>query len=859
MGERALIVHGSSLLDRAYDTASPGRTGADGAPTHALYVMARALETAVGFKAPAFAVAVLDDAPRARDAPAAAQHEALAALLEGLGVSCVRAADAADVVAAYADAWLARGDDVVVVGSDKRLAQLVSENCWWYDAIKGARYTPDMVEKRFCVAPAQAAAWLALVGDDDTLPGVKGIGKKGATTLLQTYGSVDEGLAHVDDIKGRLGNALRAAPDEVRRQVERATLARGAAMPVPLEELSYRPPSDDERDALYAAHGFYEMLTHDGQSAGPAVACIEDAASLAAHITRWRTTTTALYAVTDDPSPPRGPLVGLLFATEDGAAAYVPAAGAAPLLHDEALVAYLEDAGAAKLGHNAKAAQVALARRGITLRGVVFDTEHASHLHEPSEMAPHDLERLCKRLLHQPLPEEDALRGVGRRRRALGDLPVRDVADFAAARARRLFALREKLAPGLAQDLLDEYAGLSDTLVRMELRGIACDADSLSRSGDDFERIGAGLAAEIYDLAGHEFLLSSTKQLGEVLFGELGLPVFRHTKTGWSTSNEALERIEHAHPIVPRVIRWRRLRRLTDTWVTALIAAIDDDGRVRSTFHPARSFSGRLVNSHPDLGRVPGRTPEMKRIRRAFAAPAGTVLMSVDYKQLGLYVLAHLTEDPALIEPLRAGADMHAITASLALQIPVEGMTRAQRQVGKVVNFATFASQGKSALAQQLGIEPAEAQAMIDRFFARYAKVRAFFDEQYHLAKTRGYIETIAGRRWPIGGLDNPDVHLRAYAERLSRRATHEASVADISRRALWHADLALQKAGLRTVPLLSILDEVLFEVPADEVEAAAEVAAEAMRHAFELVVPLRVGVKVGPNWADLKAWPAPR
>jgi DNA polymerase-1 len=338
-----------------------------------------------------------------------------------------------------------------------------------------------------------------------------------------------------------------------------------------------------------------------------------------------------------------------------------------------------------------------------------------------------------------------------------------------------------------------------------------------------------------------------------VLFEELKLPVAAKTKTGFSVSIEALERIENAHPIVPRVLRWRALRRLRDNWVLSLRRAVDTDGRVHSRFHPARSFSGQIVNSNPDLGRVPGRTPEMARIRRAFVAAPGRLLMSVDFNQLGLHVLAHLTKDPALVEPLRRHADMHTLTASAVLALPEEAITVEQRQLGKVVNFATFAGQGASALALQLGISAQQAKEYIARFDQHYAKVRAFQDEQLRLAREQGGIVTIAGRRWPIGGLESLDSQLRSYAERLARRATHEASVQDVSRRALLEADRAITRAGLGALPVLQVLDEVLFDVPEDELAEAARVCADAMRHAYELEVPLAVGVEAGTNWADLE------
>jgi DNA polymerase-1 len=394
---------------------------------------------------------------------------------------------------------------------------------------------------------------------------------------------------------------------------------------------------------------------------------------------------------------------------------------------------------------------------------------------------------------------------------------------------------------------------MEELCARMELSGIVVDPAELDRAEVAFAEIEAKLDREIFRLAGREFNINSGKQLGAVLFEELELPIASHTKTGWSTSIEALEKIEHAHPIVALVLRWRALRRLRDNWVHALRRCIDEDGRVHSRFDPARSFSGQLVNSNPDLGRVPGRTPEMARIRRAFVAAPGRLLMSVDFNQLGLHVLAHLTKDPALVEPLRERADMHRLTAGAVLAIPPEEITLEQRQLGKVVNFATFAGQGASALALTLGVSAQEAKDYIARFDRHYAKVRAFQDEQLRLARERGYIVTIAGRRWPIGGLESLDSHDRSYAERLARRATHEASVQDVSRRALRDADRAIRREGLGALPVLQILDEVLFDVPEAELAKAASVCARAMREAYALEVPLVVGVEAGRNWADLE------
>ncbi len=848
MPSRALIVHGTHLLQRGFVAAAESND-ANGA----LLALTRALRRALEFKEPDAGVAILDSAPDPDMPPLLRQQlQRLPALLRVHGFTCVEASSAIDAVASYTRAALESDHDVVVVGSDKRLAQLVSDDVWWYDAYKDVRYTPELVRKRFDVGPFKVADWLALVGDDDALPGVKGIGKKGATTLLTEYDSIAAALEDLENVVGRTGKALRAEAEAARAESARALLDRNVDLPMPLTELVFEPPEAERLNAAYAELGFHQLLVaSDTPSVEVTVCSTPDAARA---VLDGITEPAALYALTEPPNAVRGALAGLAVSTGDGTAAYFPLLGKGNVLDSiEPLSQWLSDPGREKIGHDIKATVAACARLGVEVRGIIADTASASHLTEPSNLAPHELPEVARHRLHRPVDNDQAIRGVGRYRKRWRQIPVDTAAAFAAERADVTRALWASFEAEVDHERLDEYLALSDTLVRMELHGICCDADDLARAGDDFSTIESELEEQIYALVDKRFNLGSTKQLGSVLFEDLKLPIVKRTKTGWSTANDALERIEHAHPLVPLVLRWRRLRRLRDSWVTALVKAIDDDGRVHSTVDPARSFSGRLVNMEPDLGRVPGRTPEMQRIRHAFHAPPDHVLLSVDYDQLGLYVLAHLSKDTALVEPLQRGDDMHTLTAAAVLELPVDEIDRDRRQLGKVVNFATFAGQGASALALQLGVDASEAKQIIARFDQRYAQVRAFQEEQLRLARERGYITTIAGRRWPISGLTSLDQLTRAYAERMGRRATHEASVADVSRRGLLRADQALRAAGLRAQPLLQVHDEVLFEVPVGELTRAAELAADAMRGAFELEVPLRVGAKVGPNWAEMK------
>jgi DNA polymerase I len=846
VSDRTLIVSATNLLARGFLVVPTDRRSPQGVPVNGLYAVAKSVLHVLGWKTPARAVAVVDRKGREWPELLVPQLPLLGPLLETLGLTVVEGDGEAHLVASYTQAALDQGDDVVLVGMDKRFAQLVSDRVWWYDANKDARYTPEIVQKRFGVGAAQVGDWLALVGDDDQVPGVSGVGAKGATRLLEAHGTVEAALEKLDALDGRTRNALTAARDELPKALAHARLDRKRPFPRPLHDCRYKALTVGALNAHLESLGFVELLV----STAAAIRCTvcTTAAEMTAALGIVGQGTPSLCVLLEDEAPGQETLFGAAVSLGNGDTFYVSAASEGW----KALVAWLEDERAKKAGHDLVATLVTLKRAGVTLRGLATDSACLSHLTQPSGWAPHELPLVARHVLGRSLPDDDDVRGTGAERRRWSELGNKAI-QVAAERADASAAIVRALSAGVEPRLLAEYLELTDLAVRMELAGVAIDLAQLDRAEKAFAVIEAELDAQVATLAGHAFNINSSAQLGKVLFEELKLEAVSRTKTGYSTSNEALERIEHAHPIVGLVLRWRTLRRLRDSWIHSLRRAVHADGRVHSRFFPARSFSGHLINTNPDLGRVPGRTAEMAEIRRAFVAGEGRLLMSVDFNQLGLHVLAHLTEDPALVEPLRARADMHRLTAAAVFEKPPEQITLDERQLGKVINFATFAGQGASALALQLGVPAAEAKEYIRRFDRHYARVRAFQDEQFRLAKERGYITTIAGRRWPIGGLESLDSKLKSYADRLARRATHEGSVADVSRRALLEADRAIRRAGLNATPLVEVVDEVLFEIEEAKLLETARVCAEAMLHAYELFVPLKVGVEAGKTWADLQ------
>src|SRR5215468_2886889 len=465
MADRTLVAAATNLLARGYLVVPTDRRSPGGEPVNALFAVARAIHRVMAFKVPSRAVAVLDSTVDTTGWPLllTAQLPALRGLLETLGLRVVDAAGEVHVVASYARAALDGGHDVIIVGVDKRFAQLVSDRLWWYDANKDARYTPEMVQKRFLVPPSQVAEWLALVGDDDALPGVAGIGAKGAAGLLDSHGSIERALASAATIAGRPGNVLRSSPDAVRTELARARLDLHRPLPVPLDELAYAPPPAAPVNALYDRLGFVELLAHDGASVRTRVCDTAD--ELAAALAGLGPGPLAIHAVTEDPDPAYGALVGLAISAGTGEALYAPFAGAGRCLAGpELLAGWLQDAGAAKLGHALEGLWAALARAGIRPSGFVGDSAATSHLTQPSNWAPHDLPLVAKHVLGRALPADDAVRGVGQKRRAWAELPVERAAELAGQYADASAAVWRALAPALSPALIAEYLALSKVL-----------------------------------------------------------------------------------------------------------------------------------------------------------------------------------------------------------------------------------------------------------------------------------------------------------------------------------------------------------------------------------------------------------
>jgi DNA polymerase-1 len=902
--ERVVLIDGSSMVYRAFFAIPGNFQTSRGLPTNATYGFALMFRKILAGRRPTMGAVIFDPpGPTARELaypaykaqrPAmppelrqqlpwidrvVAAHDFPSLRVEGL--------EADDVIGTLTRQARERGHEVHIISGDKDFAQLVDDGVRMIDTMRDVTFDAEVVRKKWGVPPAQFVDLLALVGDKvDNVPGVPGIGAKGAAELLEKYGSLDEVLAHIDELKGRTRKALEEHRDRALLSRALVTIDQRCTLPVSVEGLAIPEPDLARVDDLYRELEFYSLLRGEegARDASPRRSAEDAHASAGTDGPRASASyesgvVTSLDELDDciaelgeepasfvtlweEPSFVTGELVGLAFASASGRAHFVPLYGGEGALGDAALArlrTWLEDAGRPKITHDLRDQWTVWARRAVELSGVVFDTQLASFLIDPTKLIPHRLDQLVREYLHRAMPAEKALLGSGKSQRALRDVPLAELGPHACGLAKTVAELHAPLAARLAEEgqeanLRDESLPLARVLGRMQLDGIRVDPDDLGRVQVELESKKAAVEAQIYELAGHELNLGSTKQLAALLFDELKLPVVKRTKTGYSTDAEVLERLASEHEICALIVRQRALSKLIHTYTEVLRAAVcPATGRVHCTLQQTSGASGRLITTDPDLQRTPTRTDEGKRIREAFLPREGWVLISADWSQIELRVLAHFSHDPQLLEAFRRGVDVHRQTASQLFDVPPADVTAAQRNVGKTVNFATIYGQGATALAQQLGIPRVEAKAYIERYFERHEKVRTWLDATIAEAHRAGFVTTLLGRRRYIPELRSNNFNDRAYGERIAANTPIQGSAADLCKLAMLRIAEQLEARGMRTKMLLQIHDELLFEAPPDELGAAEALIRAQMELPYPLAVPLVVDLGHGASWAAAK------
>ena len=881
---RCVLVDGTSLLYRSFFALPQTLARPDGLQTNASYGVALTFRKVFDGRRPQFG-AVVFDAPaptfrkeafegykRSRPSMPSELREQLPWVDRLVAVHRfpalrIEGVEADDVVATLTTLALAGGCEVHILAADKDFVQLLSPDVRMIDTVTNRTVDLEYAQKRWGVPPSQFVDYLALVGDKiDDVPGVPGIGPKSALKLLSKYGSLAAILEHADEIKGNVGRLLTEHKDLALLSQHLVTLRRDVPLPIALPDLALVAPDTSEIDDLYRELAFYSLMSPAAakQAEGSErrdFAPLTSVAEVNELVGECATRPAGICVVYSGPTAPVGDLVGIAIASTSDVGRYVPiegvgGLGAAAL---DALRGWLEDVSAPKIIHGARDGWTVLSRSGITLRGVVGDPGLASFLIEPTKIMPHHLNQVVREYMQHPLTAWKTLAGAGQKETPATEIEVDALAEWAGARAAATLAVWPVLQArldeaGLRRQHDEVDLPLAWVLGRMQRDGVRVDRAELQAMGEEFAGRKTKVEREIYDLAGHTFNIDSPKQLATVLYEELGLPVYKRTKTGYSTAVDVLERLAPRHPIAQLVVRQRALAKLINTYTNVLSEAVDArDGRVHAIVAQTMSVSGRLITTEPDLQRTPVRTEDGKRIRAAFIPAEGWRIISADWSQIELRILAHLSGDTRLVEAFHQGIDVHRRTASEIFGIRAEDVTATQREQGKTINFATIYGQGAAALGQQLSVPKAEATRLIERYFTAYQGVSAWRDETIENALTQGYVTTLLGRRRFVHELSARNPTTRAYGERIALNTPIQGSAADLCRLALLGVGHELEARGMKTRLLMQIHDELVLETPADEEHDAVDLVRHAMEHAAPLRVPLVVDVGVGASWANAK------
>ncbi|HHH30745.1 MAG TPA: DNA polymerase I, partial [Polyangiaceae bacterium] len=781
----------------------------------------------------------------------------------------VKGFEADDVIGTLTAQALELGHEVHIISADKDFAQLINDRVRMIDTMRDITYDPELVRKKWGVEPASIVDLLALMGDkSDNVPGVPGIGQKGAAKLIAAYGDLDGILAHVDDLKGRQKSALTEHRDLALLSRDLVTIRQNVALDRTVEQLTIPEPDPARLNALYQELEFYSLLDEGAQtratSAETHFSPVGSVVELQKLLDGMADAPTAFWTVNGPPSAVTGSLVGIALSGAAAHGHYVPLFGGPGALGEaavEPLRQWLEDPDRPKLTHNTRDQMTLWLRHGVQIEGVQLDTQLASFLIDPVRIIPHRLDQVVREFLHRPIAQEKSLLGSGKAKKRLEEIPLDELTDFACQSAAAILEMSPAVEQRLAEteqrgNLASLALPMCNVLAHMQHTGIRVDTERLDALGAEFNARRAEVDQQIYEIAGHEFNIGSNKQLSTVLFEELELPILKRTKTGYSTAADVLERLAgKGHEIASHVVRRRALAKLVNTYTRVLAEAVDErTGRVHCTLQQTTGRSGRLITTDPDLQRTPIRTEDGKRIREAFVPREGWVMISADWSQIELRVLAHFSQDPQLIAAFVENVDVHRRTAAQLFDVTPEQVTPTQRNIGKTVNFATIYGQGATALGQQLGIERSDAKAYIDRYFARFSRVKEWVDATVADAYQKTYVETLLGRRRYVPELKSNNFNDRAYGERIAANTPIQGSAADLCKEAMLQIDRRMKEERLEGKMLLQIHDELLFECPPAELDVLEALVKDRMEHAIELAVPLRVDIGHGASWADAKA-----
>jgi DNA polymerase-1 len=777
--------------------------------------------------------------------------------------------EADDVIATLSTIALSRGMDVVIVSGDKDLLQLVGPGISVYDSLKERTYGPKEVEERFAVPPNRVVEIMGLMGDaSDNIPGVPGIGEKTAQTLIKEYGTIEHLLERTQEIaRPKLRQSLIDNAGLARLSRDLARLHADVPLQVDFDRLALAEPDAPALLAILRELEFSSLLKYvtSDSTGGADYRTVTTEAELSEMIASFsKASGLSFDTETTSLDPLQAELVGISFSVKPSTAYYIPIGHTYPeappqlsRTHALALLGpLLEDPALPKIGQNLKYDLLVLRNAGIRVRGITFDTMIASYLLNPSRTS-HGLNAIALEYLNYKTMTYEEVVGKGKNRKGFNDVDIAIATRYSGEDADIALRLKEILEPRLQDQGLDKLfrdveMPLMLVLADMEQAGVKIDAELLGAMSQRLSQEIEERARTIYELAGGEFNINSPKQLADILFGKLQLQPLKRTKTGYSTDVDVLEELAHAHPLPAEVLTYRTLAKIKSTYVDALPLLIDPrTGRLHTSLNQTATATGRLSSSEPNLQNIPIRTDVGREIRKAFIAERGHRLLSADYSQIELRVLAHLSGDPALIRTFIEDEDVHTRTASEVLGLPPEEITSEMRRKAKAVNFGIIYGISAFGLARDIGVSNAEAKRYIDGYFARYPKVRQFIDRTIAQARTAGYVTTLLGRRRYIPELSASSAPVRNFGERMAVNTPIQGTAADLIKLAMISIHHALKDRGLGTRMILQVHDELIFEVPDDETDMLKGLVRSEMEGVLKLDVPIKVDIGVGLNWDE--------
>jgi DNA polymerase-1 len=899
-----VLVDGSSYLYRAFHALPPLSTAA-GQPTNAVLGVVNMLYKLLDELKPA-RMAVVFDAPgktfrsdlyaayKAHRPPMPdelrLQIEPLLEAIEGMGIPLLRidGVEADDVIGTLARAAAAVGAATVISTGDKDLAQLVDDHVTLVNTMDNTKLDRAGVEQKFGVTPAQITDYLALVGDPiDNIPGIAGVGPKTAVKWLQQFHDLDTLKARAGEVGGKIGERLREQLGALDLSKQLATIRCDVELPMTLDDLALRPQDSARLDALFERLEFTRLLRRvrgEAQAAPPSQAPVDTLGSTvpvrpegryetvvtAEALERWceRIAAAPLVALDTETTSlayMRAELVGISLAVAPGDAAYIPVShrypGAPDQLNRDAVLARLRpwlESPAPKVGHHLKYDAHIFANYGIALRGIEHDTMLESYVLN-STATRHDMDSVAAFYLGLTTLKYEDVVGKGLRQITFDQVDLDTATRYSAEDADVALRLHETLWPRVeaAPDLRRVYKEIECPLVhvleQMEYAGVMVDARLLRVQSQELAEKMAATEKAAHAAAGGPFNLGSPKQLQEVLYERLHLPVLGKTPKGQpSTAEDVLEQLAESYDLPRLILEYRGLTKLKSTYTDKLPSDIDPKTqRIHTSYHQAVAATGRLSSSDPNLQNIPIRTAEGRRIRQAFIAPPGFKLLAADYSQIELRIMAHLSGDEGLLAAFASDQDVHRATAAEVLGLPLDAVTADQRRSAKAINFGLIYGMSAFGLAKQLGLERSQAQAYVDRYFERYPGVRRYMDQTRDGARRLGYVSTVFGRRLYLPDINARNAQLRQYAERSAINAPMQGTAADIIKRAMIGVAAWLEAHERRARLIMQVHDELVVEVRVVAGAAGGAAVVRIMETAAELQVPLRVDQGLGANWDE--------